>query len=109
MNILCEAYRANADVLRLRFARFFFDYQRRISQQFDTIFDPPVEESVDPNRLPGLAGAGWLHILEVMSNYDVTKFEAVLKVEASTVFGHMCYIKEKNNLESMRIQQMRNG
>ena len=34
---------------------------------------------------------GWFHVIEEIADRDVTKFDAVIKTQASTIFAHLSY------------------
>jgi len=34
---------------------------------------------------------GWFHVIEEIADRDVTKFDSIIKTQASTIFAHLNY------------------
>lgn len=49
---------------------------------------------------------GWMHIVEVLADYDITKFDQVTKTEAWLLFTHMSYLKDKNKVDAYKLRQL---
>jgi hypothetical protein len=59
--------------------------------------DNESDEDSDSDDARGVATSelstnyGWFHVIEEISDRDVTKFDAVIKTQASTIFAHLSY------------------
>jgi len=54
-----------------------------------------------------LSRYGWLHVVESLSDRDITKWDAVIRKRASEVFTHLTYMKDyyQYQKQMMRRQQ----
>jgi hypothetical protein len=53
----------------------------------------------------GLDRYGWLHIIETLANYDVTKFDAVLDRNIYEILTHLSYMRDYHSEQAKRIKK----
>lgn len=87
---------------------FFFDITKRLNEQFPRILGGFGEADTNGDngteRGKTLANTyEWFHIIEEMAERDVTKFEAITNVRASTIFAHLSYSLDYYNTELAKI------
>jgi hypothetical protein len=86
---------------------FFFEFKRRVGQQFSGLFGQADSDGNNDDYTPsGLARWGWFHILESISGNDITKHEAVLAQPITAIFTHLSYMRDFNS-EQIRIMKQR--
>ncbi len=84
---------------------FFFDYRRSISEQFFGLFGQSSDEGGERDNTPsGLSRWGWYHILQSVSNNDITNHEKVLDKGAREIFTYLSYMRDYN-AEQARIMK----
>jgi hypothetical protein len=49
---------------------------------------------------------GWMHIIESLANFDITKFDQVTSTSAWVAFTHMSYLVDKNNYDAYKLRQL---
>jgi len=85
---------------------FFFEYRRRISEQFIGIFGRDADGGDEGDYTPsGLARWGWYHVLESVAGNDVTKHESVLDMPAASIFTHLSYMRDFQSEQARIIKQ----
>ena len=84
---------------------FFFDITQRLNEQFPRIIGGSTDETTagsEGNTERGRTLANtyeWFHVIEEMAERDVTKFEAITNMRASTIFAHLSYSLDYYNTE----------
>jgi len=54
----------------------------------------------------GLARYGWLHVLEILSGNDVTKFDQVLDRNIYEIYTHMSYLRDYNAVKLRELKRI---
>ena len=57
----------------------------------------------------GLDRYGWLHILEILSSNDVTKFDAVLDRNIYEIYTHLSYMRDYNAEKLRMLKRIKRG
>jgi len=55
----------------------------------------------------GLNRYGWLHILEILSTNDVTKFDMVLDRNIYEIYTHLSYLRDYNAEKLRHLKKIR--
>ena len=89
---------------------FFFDYRKRTHARFPELFGSGNEESDGANwGLNPLSNYGWLHVLQGVTERDITKWDLVLAKPAWEVFTHMQYMKDYNAEQKRLFELSKHG
>ncbi len=90
---------------------FFFDYCKRIRARWSRVFSGGDEEGDDDGGASffgiGLGRYGWLHIIESLSDRDITKWDQILERRASEIFTHLTYLKDYNQMKKQMLSKTR--
>ena len=80
------------------FARFFFDFRRKISKDFAQLFDGTGEE--DTKGVNMHTKWGWYNILYSLSNENILNIEKITKLPVLEVLTYLAYSQDNNNTKN---------
>jgi len=91
-------------------AAFFFKFRTGTIRQFPRLFgkrdngdsDGSGEDEYTPE---GLDVYGWFHIIEVLADRDITKFDAVTDRRAYEVFTHLTYLADYVQVQKIEMKK----
>lgn len=87
------------------------DFRKGTTDQFPRVFNAGTEQDDEGDELvkeatpDGLSAYGWLHIIESLSDRDVTKWDAVLNKGCYEIFTHLTYMKDFAQVQAQEIKK----
>ena len=86
---------------------FFFDYRKRIAQQYSSLF-ATTDADEDDGYLPvasGIEKYGWYHILQMIAERDITKFGQILDINMNNILTHIAYLRDYASVQKQAMKK----